>query len=423
MALAVYKVLIKKAYTEIVLNDIFEKNILDPIDVPLVTGVVNETVKMKRTIDHYIDKNSKQSIEKIDPYVLSVLRTAVAQLIFFDRIPGYAVVNESVKIIKRQRKYAAGYANAVLRKIISQKEQKIFPDIYIELSYETWMAKRWRERYDKDFAIDYMLESNKTPGTSIRVNKIKANIKDIKNIVISLGYEIINEYEKTGVLVLKKAPGIAGSDIYKRGEVVFQDEAAARICLFMDPRSEELVLDMCAAPGGKTFYISQLMNNLGTIHARDIYEWKVNDLNKESKRLGIKNVKLQNIDATKMIEEDRCRYDKILADVPCTGTGIIRKKPEIKWNRKLEDISDLNIIQKKILNNGFNYLKNGGELVYSTCSIEKEENEDIIEEFLKETKNAQLIWYKDTDKYLHLFPNIDGTDGFFGAKIKKSEEI
>jgi 16S rRNA (cytosine967-C5)-methyltransferase len=420
MAFAVRRILDDKAYTGIVLDGIIRRCGFDYKDSALLTGVVNETVRMKRAIDHVIDLYSKVPSGKLDALILSILRTAAAQMIYFDRLPSYAVVNESVTLVKKYRKQFTGYANAILRKIAETKGKTVYPDLCTELSYEDWMYERWSEAYGKDFAVSYMTESNKEPGTSVRVNLLKTNLFDVKNYFVSKGHEIIRIYEPTGVIVLRKATGISDDVISKEGKIVFQDEAAARVCMFLDPAEDETILDMCAAPGGKTFFMAQLMKNRGSISARDISERKIDAMRIEAVRLGAGNVMFGCADAVGYDAEDNERFDKVLADVPCTGTGIIRKKPEIKWNRKPGDIKELNIIQSRILKNAYRYLKYGGELVYSTCSIEREENEAVIEAFLSEEPGAMPVDYDTGSRYMKLFPNMDGTDGFFAAKIKKA---
>jgi len=423
MLYAVSEIFENKAYTQIVLDNIFKRNDYSSKDRSLITAVVNETVRMKKTVDHVIGTFSKIPLKNMDGLVLNVLRIACTQLMYFDRIPAFAIVDESVRIVKKRRKYLTGFTNAVLRKIGASKDSITFPDIYTAVSYEEWMASRWRNTYGDDFAIDFMRKSNINPGTSIRANRLKADFENVCEKLTGMGYEIEHQYPRSGILVLKKASGIIESELYKSGLIVYQDQAAAAVCEFLDPTADSRVLDMCAAPGGKTFYLAQLMQNTGHIAARDIKESKIARMQAEGSRLGVKNVSFEVSDASITNENDVDSFDRVLADVPCSGTGIIRKKPEIKWNRKPEDISSLNEIQRKILANAFRYLKPGGELVYSTCSVEPEENEAIVEGFLGNEKHARLISFDNKAKYLKLFPNIDDTDGFFAAKIRKCRPL
>ena len=423
MAFAVGEILDKKAYTEVVINDILRQGSFDPKDKALINSVVNETVRMKRAIDHAISIYSNIPVEKIDRFALPVLRSACAQLLYFDRLPAFAVVDEAVKLVKKRRKYLTGYVNAVLRRVADGKDKITYPDIYTALSFESWMAKRWEKAFGEEFAHEYMRGCNKDPGTSLRVNTLKTDRERVKSFLLGKGYVIEASYPQTGVFVIKKAGGIADSAEYANGGIVFQDEAAARVCMFLMPDKNDLVLDMCAAPGGKTFMLSGLMGNSGRIIARDISENKITHMRAESARLGASNIVFETADACETNPEDIMRYDKVLADVPCTGTGIITKKPEIRWNRKEDDIMELARIQAGMLRNAFRYLKEGGELVYSTCSIEKEENEDIIDLFINEEPDASIVRYKEDCRYMKLFPHIDGTDAFFAAKLRKRRRL
>ena len=419
VAKAVYRILIDKAYTEITLDSIFGETNFSQKDISLITGVVNETVKMKKALDFVIESHSHITVPKLDKILLSVLRAGACQILYFDKLPSYAVVDESVKIVKRYKKHVAGYANAVLRGISGHGKDISFPDRYIGMSYEEWMAKRWEDAYGQEFALSFMQASNANPGTSVRVNLIRTSFDEAIQSLEKNGYKVSKSYRETGVAVLEKAPGIISSDLYKSGSIVFQDEAAARVCFFLNPAKNDRVLDMCAAPGGKTFLMAQIMNNKQQITACDISKEKIEAMRAEAARLGVSNVSFNIIDSTVFDAVFDNSFDKILADVPCSGTGIIRKKPEIKWNRVQKDILELSRIQTAILNNAFKYLKVGGELVYSTCSIEIEENEDIIREFMKNEKNASIVRYDSENEFMKLYPNIDGTDGFFAAKIRK----
>lgn len=422
-AKAIYRILINKEYTETTLDSVISEKHFSQKDISLITGVVNETVKMKKAVDYVIGSYSRISVPKLDKMLLSVLRVGASQLIYFDKLPSYAVVDESVKIVKRYKKHVAGYANAVLRGISGHGRDITFPDRYIGMSFEEWMAKRWEDAYGHEFALAFMQASNMNPGTSIRVNRIRTSFDQALSELEKSGYVITKSYRDTGVAVLEKAPGIMSSDIYQRGDIVFQDEAAARVCLFLNPSKNDRVLDMCAAPGGKTFLMAQMMNSKQQITACDISRVKTEDMDREAKRLGISNIVIKTADACVFDENYENSFDKVLADVPCSGTGIIRKKPEIKWNRLPQDIPGLAKIQLAILKNAFKYLKVGGELVYSTCSIEKEENEDIIREFLTNEKNASILRYDSENEFMRTYPHKDGTDGFFAAKLRKRVHI
>ena len=222
---------------------------------------------------------------------------------------------------------------------------------------------------------------------------------------------------------------IENFDLFKKGFFTIEDEGAGLIPIVLDPKQNEVVLDACSAPGGKTTYIAELMDNKGKIEAWDIYEHRLKLVKQNAKRLGINIINTNTNDATKYNEEYKEKFDKILLDVPCLGIGVLKRKPDIKWKRKKEDIEEINKIQFEILNNCSKYLKKGGKLVYSTCSILKQENEEVVNKFIKEndsfmvekidSENKNFLQkVSKFDKYLQIYQNTK-TDGFFICKIQK----
>lgn len=260
--------------------------------------------------------------------------------------------------------------------------------------------------------------SNIKPKTTIRVNRLKTTKEELINRLEKeeIEYSNVNKEDNLAedFLILNKVKNIENLDLFKEGFFTIQDISAGLTAKILNPKQGENVLDACSAPGGKTTYIAELMKNSGNIEAWDIHEHRTKLVEKNAQRLGIKIIDTHVKDATKYDETLNEKFDKILLDVPCLGTGVIKRKPDIKWQRKVEDIQEITEIQKTILNNCSKYLKKEGDLVYSTCSIFKEENENIIKEFLEKNCNFEI----KSNTIINIIPDEE-KDGFFICKLHK----
>lgn len=413
--LALYEIEYGGAYSNMAVKDSLKK-LEDSRDKGLVTQLVYGVVRRKLTLDYIISKYSKVKIKKLSKYVLLILRMGVYQLYFTDKIPESAAVNESVKLAKKYTGKSSGFVNGILHSVIRGKESLEYPtDIIENLSVRHSFPEEIVELlWDTGFCEELLYSLNEEPETTVRVNALKN--EDLETLM-----EISPIYSGARIL---KATDVAQNSDYKEGRIIPQDVAAMMACLALMPNSGETVIDMCAAPGGKTTHLAELMENKGKIYAFDIHPHKIEIIKKNAERMGISIIDAKLGDGCKLKEELVGKADKVLCDVPCSGLGIIRRKPDIKWNK--DNIETLPEIQSKILKNASKYLKVGGELVYSTCTIIKRENEDVVLNFLEKNKNFELMEVKLPEKlqrenkgYVTLYPNIDGTDGFFIAKIKR----
>lgn len=460
-----YRINTEDAYSNIALDEMLNKNrnILNERDIGLISEIVYGVCTWRLTLDEIIKKYSNIRLKKISQWILNILRMGVYQIVFLDRIPKSAAVNESVNLAKRYgHKSSSNFVNAILRKVDKSDYEEFFEiendierisktnsmPIWIieELLKQRNSENKQKDISDKQRTIENRQKniedkernfkeietvcknSNIKPKISIRVNKLKIDKNELKN---KLKEENINV--KDGLiddfLIIDQTKDIENLDLFKKGFFTIQDEAAGLVPLVLNPKAKEHILDACSAPGGKTTYIAELMKNEGKIEALDLYEHRVNLVQETAKRLGISIINTNVKDATKLQEEYLMEFDKILLDVPCLGLGVLKRKPDIKWKRNKEQIQDIKKIQQEILQNCSKYLKNSGELVYSTCSILKEENEDIINNFLQNNPDFQLEKldlnkYKyfekflKNEKFLQVYQN-DFTDGFFICKIKK----
>ena len=433
---ALYKVDAEQGYSNLVLDEIFSTEKVNAIDKPLITEIVYGVITRKLTLDYIIGLYSKIKGNKISPWIKNILRIGLYQIFYLSKIPVSAACNESVKLARRYGHQAsAGFVNAVLRKAANSPidyNQFNGADnvkrISIIYSHPEWIVKRWIDEFGKDFTEELCKANNEKPHIAIRVNTLKTNIIKLTDLLNSKGIEFIESNFLDLALILRQGNPI--NELYESGMYTVQDEAAMLVSEILDPKPEDIVADVCSAPGGKTTHIAQLMENQGKIFAYDIHPHRVELVKKAAERLNVKIIESKVHDATQLIDNLIEKCDKVLVDAPCSGLGVIRRKPEIKWSRKEEDLNELSKLQKKILNISSKYVKSGGRIVYSTCTLNRGENEDIVYDFLKNNKNFTLescnIKSYDIDsinrktQYIHLYPNIHKTDGFFIASMKKT---
>ena len=433
---ALYKIEKEDAYSNIVLNQVLKENKnIDERDIGLISELVYGTITWKLTLDEIIKKYSNIRLKKISIWILNILRMGIYQIIFLDKIPKSAAVNESVNLAKRYgHKSSSNFVNAILRKV-SVSDYEELEDIKDDkerisktTSMPMWIIEELLKQKNIKEVEEICKNSNLKPNTIIRINKLKTNKKDFEERLKERKIEYL-EGNLEDFLILKKVKNIENIDLFKEGFFTVQDEGAGLIVDVLNPKEDECILDACSSPGGKTTYIAEKMKNKGKIEAWDIHEHRVKLVQNVAKRLGINIIQAKTQDATKFNEDLVEKFDKILLDVPCLGLGVIKRKPDIKWKRKKEDIEEIIKIQKEILNNCSKYLKKNGELVYSTCSILKEENEDIIKEFLKENSQFEyckeneknyknIVIFGEKDKYINIYPSKEN-DGFFICKLRK----
>ena len=405
---------------------------LSALDVRFVSELTSGTVRRLEYIDYLIKNSSDIKINKISPYVLSVLRTGAYQIVFMDRIPNSAAVNESVKLIKKSaNSRLSGYVNAVLRNIEKNWHNVKLPDdeteaLSVKYSFPKWIVKRWCTRFG-DEAEPLLAAMNQKPKTIIRTNTLRITPQKLLDMLVDDGWDC-KKYESglfpelDCLISASKIDELVKSEAYQKGYFYVQDAAAAYASHVLNPQKDSVVIDMCASPGGKTTHLAQIMNNTGKIFAFDIYDGKIDKINENAARLGITNITALKRDSAVFNSEFKDKADCILADVPCSGLGIIRRKPDIKYLRDEGDIAELSSLGLKILNNAARYLKSGGKMLFSTCTTEYEENENTLFEFLKENPEFHLkkiLCSRDNQGYLTLLPHRDNCDGFFISLLEK----
>ncbi len=431
---ALYKIEKNGAYSNIVLDETIKRNEkLKSRDIGLLSELAYGVTTWKITLDEVIKIHSKIKLKKISPWILNILRMGVYQIIFLDKIPKSAAVDESVNLAKKYgNKGSVGFTNAVLRKVEKQDLTNLrnIKDPIERISKITsmpiWIVEKLVEEKGEKNSEEICKASNLKPKLTIRVNTLKASrdelleklnevkkLKENEDINKNITYELT---QNNNFIVLKNAKNIENMELFKQGYFTVQDISAGLAAETLNPQPGETVLDCCSAPGGKTTYLAELMKNEGYIEAWDIHEHRVKLVKETAKRLGINIINTKIKDATIMENNYIEKFDKILLDVPCLGIGVIKRKPDIKWQRKPEDIEEITKIQFEILKTCANYLKKGGCLVYSTCSILEEENQKIIEKFLIENQNFKF--QDENNPYINIDTN-ETQDGFFICKLLK----
>ncbi len=418
-----------KAYSNIALDSAVREISLDSTDCAFISRLVYGVTERKITLDYVISQFLNQSIKKMKAEVLVILRLGTYQILYMDKIPASAAVNESVSLAKNNKSsYASGVVNAVLRKISLEREnvfKSLSGDERLSILYSAPidLVRFLKHHYNEENAEEILKSALNKKEITIRVNTLKTTQNELIEI---LKKENIST-EKTSLkdaLIINTKGAVYELDAYKKG-LFYVEDVSSQICVKeLGLKENYKLIDICSAPGGKSFTAAQYMNNTGKIYSCDIHKHRVELIKSGAQRLGIKNIIPTVNDAT-IFNEEFIEADCVLCDVPCSGLGIIGKKPEIKY-KSLDEIKELIPIQKKILSTASKYVKKGGTLIYSTCSINPNENRKICDWFLKENEDFYSVKVSpeterciDEGDYLTLLPHINNCDGFFIAKFIK----
>ena len=413
-----YAVECKKQYSNIALNNFIEKE--QPDSQGFVRELVYGVLENKILLDFYISKFIKGRIKDVRRQDLVILRMGIYQIKYMDSVPSYAAVDQCVKLGKKFAKGRDKFINGVLRSflrdgekiMLAPKEEDPVKYLSVKYSYEKWIVNMWLERFDFDFVEELLISENQRPPVTIRVNLMKNTREVLKKDLESLGYQVeLCQLAKTGLYV--KGERLLDTELYKNGCFSVQDEASQMVAIILEPKEGQVVLDLCAAPGGKTLSAAEAMNNTGQVISHDIYENKVQGISRQARRLGLTNVSTCVFDGTKLRSEFKGKCQRVIADVPCSGLGVIRRKPEIKYNKNYQEVMELPKLQLSILENAKEYLDENGRLIYSTCTINKAENENVVEAFIENNPGFKIVWSHE------FLPNVDGTDGFYICAIER----
>lgn len=403
--------------------EILKNSKIDERDYAFIKEITTGVIRNKTYIDYVIKENSRVKFNRIHKLILSILEMAVYQMYFLDKVPDYSIVDESVNLAKIYgNKGSISFTNGILRSISKKDKVQVkikdsIDNLSTFYSHPRFYTEYFYTNYGEDFTKKLLKANNEKAPFTIRVNSLKTNKEDLLNKLNELGYKVL-ETSFENALNIDNPNGIIDTELFKEGYFYVQDLGSILVSSFLNPKKDSKVLDLCAAPGGKTSHLSEIMENTGEIIACDKSKGKVKIIKENAKRLGCKNISPIINDARVLNEEFIENFDYVLVDAPCSGTGLYRKKPDIKWNKNIEDIKELSEIQLEILENAKEYLKVNGFLLYSTCSLSKLENEDVIQNFINKNKNFKIIRLRDKE-ILKLFPSVDGSDGFSICLLEK----
>ena len=428
------------AYSNLQLNAGLQRASLIREDVALATELVYGTIARLNTLDYFLSRYVTKGLDKLQPWVRSLLRMSLYQFMYLDRIPPHAVVNEAVNIAKNKgHQGISGMVNGVLRSILRSKDELTLPEglapvkrISLQHSHPKWLVRRWIEQYGEQTAEDICVANNESPSISVRVNTMVMSREKLLQDMKEKGVEAIASPITSEGILVKSGGNMALTDWYREGILSIQDESSMLVAEAVGPKPGMKILDCCAAPGGKTAHIAELMSDEGLILANDLYPHKEKLIREQAERLGLASIETVVGDALALREKyAEGSFDRILLDAPCSGLGVIRRKPDLKWVKTAEDIEGITSLQNELLESISPLLRIGGIMVYSTCTIEPQENEEMVRRFLN--NHPQFIAATDQPSSwtelqkvslsrgvgIQILPQDFMSDGFFIARIQR----
>lgn len=377
----------------------------------LVYGVVKNRTRLDFVIAHY----SSVRLKKLSVWILNILRMGVYQLLLLDKVPPSAAVNEAVKLAKRYgHGGSAGFVNAVLRSAarggdVQYPQGRAYWEVYY--SHPRWLVDLLFEQYGGE-AEQIIAENNKTAPAVVRPNPLRCTAADLTEQLEQQGVTV-RETEEDGLLVIEKYGAVAQLAAYKNGLLTVQNASSYLAAKALEPRPGKVLVDLCAAPGGKTTALAELCGGEGTIYAFELHAHRAALIEENVRRLGLCGVQVRTGDARQVQPDLEGCADGVLVDAPCSGLGIIRKKPDVRWNRRPEELAELTLIQRQLLRAAARYVKPGGLLVYSTCTLNKQENEEVAAGFAAEA-GFDILWERT------ILPH-GIYDGFYICKLQRRE--
>lgn len=424
----------KKAYANLVLQDYIKKQNMRDVDRRFFTELVYGVVRRKNYLDAIIVALTKRPLKKLSPLALQIIRLGLYQLIYLDKVPESAAVNESVKLAKKMTRGLEGFVNGVLRNYLRNSDDYVIDELAktpterLAFIYNqpTWLLDLWLKEYGETTTIGLCEWFNTSPRLTARVNTLKTTRAEVMDEMAKAGWIVEPSPKLDDAIFINRHEGaIDESPWFKNGLITFSDLASMVVAYVMAPATGDTILDCCAAPGGKSMHLAALMNNKGHIVSNDIHEHKLQLMDHNAKRLGITNIELTHGDATDLPKKWHEHFDKVLADVPCSGLGIMQRKLDMRWEKDPEQLERLPKLQLQILEQAAQTVKPGGILVYSTCTINSRENEGVVQAFLDKHSEfiledaAPYVPFPVSGPMVTLWPNRDEMDGFFIARLRK----
>lgn len=427
------------AYSNLQLNGALQRSGLTGPDAGLATELVYGTISRLSTIDYFLEQFVAKGLAKLQPWVRNLLRLSFYQLHYLDRIPPHAAVNEAVNIAKKKgHQGISGMVNGVLRNVLRRKDNLKLPDhlpplqrIALEHAYPEWMVGRWIKEYGEKEAEAICLANNEPPSVSVRVNRTKITRDELMRLMEDEGLNVQASALSEDGIIVRSGGNMALTEWYRDGLLSIQDESSMLVAAAVDPKPGMKVLDCCAAPGGKSSHIAEKLRGEGEVIANDVHPHKAKLIEDQASRLELDTIRTTTSDALELAEQYPPEsFDRILLDAPCSGLGVIRRKPDLKWAKTPEDINGISELQQRLLDGVAGLLKPGGILVYSTCTIEKRENTQVVEAFLsRHPEFAEADQLQDLEHLntalsrkghgMQILPQDYHSDGFYIARLVK----
>ncbi|MEE1038523.1 MAG: 16S rRNA (cytosine(967)-C(5))-methyltransferase RsmB [Eubacterium sp.] len=409
---------VKKQYSNIALNNYIGRN--KPESPAFVREVVYGVLENKKFLDYIISKLITGKLKNVRTPDLTILRMGIYQIAKMDSVPDYAAVDESVQMAKKFARGRDKFINGVLRSYLREKENISLPDrkkdvvkyLSVKYSYEEWIIRLFLEFYSEKTVEEILEAGNITPPLTVRTNLYKITRDQLIEKLEEKGFEV-ERCSLSSVGLKVKGERILETSLFEEGMFSIQDEASQMVCEYLKPGEGDVVVDVCAAPGGKTLSVAERMKNTGKVYSHDFYENKIGIIQREAERLGLSNVETHVWDATNVKEDLIDKADKVIVDAPCSGLGVVRRKPEIKYKKNSDEVYQLPEKQLAILEASSKYVKKEGVLLYSTCTINGYENEGVAEKFIANNPQFEILSSKV------FLPNVDHTDGFFICVMKR----
>lgn len=411
---------------------LFKYQYLEKQERAFITRLVDGTVERLLPVDEALSRCSSTPVKKMKPLIRTLLRMSAYQILFMDRVPDSAVCNEAVKLAAK-RKFAGlkGFVNGVLRSLSRRKAEFAFEEPYLKYSMPQWLISRWEKEYGSE-RTTAMLEAFLTErGTTVRCRLERASMEEILESLKAQGAEAEPSPYGEDLLILKNYDYLEGLDAFAAGWLQVQDASSYLVGRVADPKAGSHVIDVCSAPGGKSLHLADLMKGTGLVEARDLTWQKVALIEENVERSGYENVRPQVWDALELHEESVEQADLVVADLPCSGLGIIGKKPDIKYRVQEQDLSDLAALQREILSVVWRYVKPGGHLIYSTCTVDPLENQENAAWFaahfpfdpvdLSERLGEAVKEPSMAEGWIQLLPGKDPCDGFFISLFRRRD--
>ncbi|GAB6100688.1 16S rRNA (cytosine(967)-C(5))-methyltransferase RsmB [Halanaerocella petrolearia] len=434
---AIYRINEEEAYSNLVINKLLQESDLDKRDRGLTTQLTYGVTRWRNSLDWIINQFANRKVKKMTPWVRNALRLGVYQIRFLDRIPNPVACNETVEVAKEYcNRGAIKFINGILRNIIRNLDEIQYPDLeespvqHIRYNYSQpqWLVERWRKYYGTEQTVEICKTLNQIPPMIIRTNTLRLDREELLSNLEKEGVEAKAVDPVSEAVNLLDYPSIGGLDSFQAGQFIVQGLSSMLTGHLLNPKQGDIIVDLCSAPGGKTTHLAQLMENQGQLKAVELHDAKLNLIEENCQRLGIDNVDYYSADGREISFDQE--VDKVLVDAPCSGLGIMAKKPEIRWQKKPQDLDQLKELQLELLDNASQLVKSGGELLYTVCTFSPEETDEVVNDFLEQHPDFMIADLKEEaetyglaeyyqDELLKIIPNTTLWEGFFMAKLVK----